>query len=90
MPDFGAVPLPTASAFYLGGENGASAEALRLAPQVDEVLQPVEHLRFDYGRVAVFHIILRDRAVILHILFSEVILRVALLEQGAAFVFFIM
>jgi hypothetical protein len=39
--------------------------------------------------MAVLHIVLWDRAVVLHILLGEVILRVPLLEQGAALVFLI-
>ena len=57
VPDLGAVPSAAASALYLGGENGASAVALGPAPQVDEVLHPVEYLRLNDGGMAVLHII---------------------------------
>lgn len=42
---------------YLGGEDGASAEFLCLAPQVDEVLHSVENLRLDDEWVAVLDIV---------------------------------
>ena len=89
VPDLRAVPAAAAPALNLGGENGASAVALRPAPQVDEVLHPVEHLRLNDGGMAVLHIVLRDCAVVLDAFFGEVVGGIAFLEQGAALVFFI-
>ena len=56
----------------------APAEALRPAPKVNEILHPVEHLRLDDVGMAVFHIILRDRAVVFDALLRQIIHRVAL------------
>lgn len=62
---------------------------LVLLPQFDEVLHPVKDLRLDDVRMALFHVVLWNRAVVLHPFLGEVILGVSLLEQGAAFVFFV-
>ena len=62
---------------------------LVLLPQFDKVLHPVKDLRLDDKRMAFLHIVLRDRAVVFHPLFSEVVLCVSLLEQGATFIFLV-
>ena len=89
VPDLRTVPAAAAPALDLRGENGGTAEAQVGSARGDDVLHPVEHRRLDNGGMAVFHVVLRNCAVVLHPFFREVIGCVALLEQSAALVLFI-
>ena len=89
VPDLRAVPSAAAAAADLPGEYGGPA-VFRIAGSLGEnILHQRKLLWRDDGRVAVFHIVLRDGAVIGHGLFCQEIRREGLLKQSTAFVLFV-
>ena len=55
----------------------------------ENILYQLELVRVNDGRVAVLHIVLWNRAVILHRLLRQEIRRIGFLKQSAAFVLFV-
>ena len=86
VPDLRAVPSAVATAPDLSGEYGRPA-VFRIAGTLSEnILDQSKLLRRDDGRMAAFHIVLRDGAVIGNSLFCQEIRRESLLQQSTAFV----
>lgn len=90
MPHFRAVPASAVAAFYLAGEDACAALPVRSRlPDGHLLLHRLEYGRLYDGIVVVFHIILRDLALIDLFLFGEEIHRVHFLLESIPFVFFI-
>ena len=89
VPDLRAVPSAAAAAADLPGEYGCPTMFWIAGSLGENILDQRKLIRRDDGRVAVFHIVLRHRAVIGHCLFCQEIRCESLLLQSTAFVLFV-
>lgn len=90
MPHLGAVPASAVATFYFAGEDAHAALPVRpRLPDGHLLLHRLKYGRLYDGIVVVFHIILRDFALVDLFLFGEEIYRVHFLEERIPFVFFI-
>ncbi len=90
MPHLGAIPASTVPAFDLPRKNAhAALPVLPRTPGLHELLDAVKNGRFNNGRMAPLHIILRHLSPVHLLLFREKIHRVNLLQQSVALILFI-